>query len=179
MRAASENAAVDFVEGLNFSPDEQYLMCASFADETPPLDDILREDIFYRLVRKKTDIYLSTRDYLFRYDPEWFWDIPDGARFPCFRRYAPRRMRNSGFYTRYAATKAAICNRLPGYHATTEPLIRDWQVPWERGGQLADFALDTVDLECRPWAAVPIRTPVSPTLYPIQSDTLLATQLRP
>lgn len=172
MRAATENAAVDFIEGLIFSPDEQYLMCASFADETPPLDDILREDIFYRLVRKKTDIYLSTRDYLFRYDPEWFWNIPDGALFRWFRRYSPRRMRNSGFYTRYAATKTAICNRLPGYQATTEPLIQDWQVPWERGGQLADFALGTVDLEGRPWAAVPIRTPVSPTLYPIQSDTL-------
>ncbi len=81
-------------------------------------------------------------------------------------------MRNSAFYTRYAATKAAVCRRLPGRTVGREPLIQDWQVPWERGLELTELALDNVDLERRPWAAVPIRTPVSPTLYPIEADTL-------
>jgi hypothetical protein len=35
-----------------------------------------------------------------------------------------------------------------------------------------DFALAQVDLEGRPWAIVPIRTPRSPTLYPIRAKEL-------
>lgn len=172
MQTATEDAAVDFIEGLIFSRDEQYLMSASFADEIPARDDILRRDIFYQLIRRKTDIYLSTREYIFRYDPEWFWNIPEGTVFRWFRKYAPRSMRNTGFYTRYAATKAAVCRRLPGRTERREPLIQDWQVPWELGLELTELALDNVDLEDRPWAAVPIRTPASPTLYPIEADTL-------
>lgn len=172
MQSATEGAAVDFIEGLIFSSGEQYLMSASFTDEVPALDDILRKDIFYQLIRRKTDIYLSTRDYIFRYDSEWFWNIPGGALFRWYRKYAPRSMRNSGFYTRYAAAKAAVCRRLPGYMDTTEPLIQDWQVPWEQGLELTGLALGNIDLEDRPWAAVPICTPTSPTLYPIKAGTL-------
>ena len=53
-----------------------------------------------------------------------------------------------------------------------EPLIQDWQVPWEHGKTLVEFALREVELGGRPWAAVPIRTPGSPILYPIKPNTL-------
>ncbi len=46
MQTSTEDAAIDFIEGLIFSRDEQYLMSASFADEVPARDDILRRDIF-------------------------------------------------------------------------------------------------------------------------------------
>lgn len=47
---------------------------------------------------RKTDIYLSTRDYIFRYDPEWFRNIPGETLFRWYRKYAPRSMRNSGTF---------------------------------------------------------------------------------
>ena len=41
------------------------------------VDDIVRKDVFYRLVEKRRDIYLTTFDYIFRYDPDWFWNVPE------------------------------------------------------------------------------------------------------
>ena len=54
----------------------------------------------------------------------------------------------------------------------TEPLIQDWEVPWGAAAELVEFCLREVELDGRPWAAVPIRTPRQPTLYPIAADQL-------
>lgn len=174
MKAATESGDFDFIEGLFFSQDSLYLMTAQFVDTVPYIDDILRTDIFYKLVQEKDRIYLTTKDYIFRYDPEWFWNIPDGALYSAFRKYAPKRFRNSSFYTKYSQAKEASFKTLlrRNKRKTTEPLIQDWQVPWEHSKTLLDFALQEVDLDGRPWAAVPICTPSSPTLYPIKPDVL-------
>ena len=173
MQRATSQPDADFVEGLFFEDRRFYLMTGRFADEVPQVDDILREHVFYQLVQARRDIHLATTDYIFRYDPEWFWNIPDTPLYRLFRRHAPRRFRNSGFYTRYAAWKGRLRERIPVLApASTEPLIQDWEVPWGRSEELLDFCLREVELDGRPWAVVPIRTPRQPTLYPIAADTL-------
>ncbi len=173
MSAAAETGPYDFVEGLVFSSSDLRLMTGRFTRSVPQVDDILRRHIFYKLVRERQDIYLATHAYIFRYDPEWFWNIPEGRGYRLFRRYAPQRFRNSAFYTRYVAFKARLRKRLHlGTDDGTEPLIQDWEVPWPQAPELLAFALEHVDLEGRPWAAVPIKTSRQPTLYPIAPDTL-------
>ena len=54
----------------------------------------------------------------------------------------------------------------------TEPLIQDWEVPWQRAEELVDFCLASVDMTGRPWAAVPIKTPGRAALYPIPPGEL-------
>ncbi|HEX7081367.1 MAG TPA: FAD-binding oxidoreductase [Gammaproteobacteria bacterium] len=173
MRRAAETPDIDFVEGLVFEDGRYLLMTGRFAERTPHVDDILRRHVFYKLVQERDDVYLTTRDYIFRYDPEWFWNLPDGIAYRLFRRYAPARYRNSSFYTRYVALKESLARRIPrASEPDTEPLIQDWEVPWDRAEALLEFALREVRLDGRPWAAVPIKTPRSPTLYPIEPDTL-------
>jgi FAD/FMN-containing dehydrogenase len=173
MQQATTRADIDFVEGLFFEDRRFYLITGRFVDDVPQVDDILREHVFYQLVQARRDIYLATADYIFRYDPEWFWNIPDTPFYRVFRRYAPRRFRNSGFYTRYAAWKGRLRERVPALApVSTEPLIQDWEVPWDRSEELIDFCLREIDLDGRPWAAVPIRTPRQPALYPIAAKQL-------
>jgi hypothetical protein len=45
-------------------------------------------------------------------------------------------------------------------------------VPWENTRELVKYALENVDLGGKPWVAVPIKTPLSPTLYPIGANRL-------
>lgn len=173
MKRATEADDAPFVEGLFFEDRRFYLMLGRFEESPPRVDDILRRDIFYKLVQTRRDIHLETSDYIFRYDPEWFWNIPDTWPYRLFRRFAPRRLRNSSFYTRYATLKNRLLARLGGKTDTSiEPLIQDWEVPWPRAQELVEFCLERVDLGGLPWAAVPIRTPRQPTLYPIEPDTL-------
>lgn len=173
MQAATDDADSDFVEGLFFEDRRFYLMLGKFSREVPQVDDILRKDIFYKLVQTRADIWLTTSDYIFRYDPEWFWNIPETPFYTLFRRYAPKRFRNSSFYTKYSATKNRLLDAIRGPRDTgVEPLIQDWEVPWQHGAELIDFCIENVDLNGLPWAAVPIRTPRQPTLYPIGADEL-------
>src|SRR5690606_5289010 len=86
-RGAAESGEHDFVEGLVFEDGRYLLMTGRHADNVPAVDDILRRDVFYKLVQQRSDIYLTLRDYLFRYDPEWFWNLPEGPAYDFFRRY--------------------------------------------------------------------------------------------
>lgn len=173
MQGATRRDDVDFVEGLFFEDRRFYLMTGHFADAVPRADDILREHVFYRLVQSRRNIYLPTADYIFRYDPEWFWNIPDTPLHALFRRHAPRSLRNSAFYTRYAAWKARLRQRIPSLKPSgIEPLIQDWEVPWDAALELTEFCLREVALNGLPWAAVPIRTQRQPTLYPVRPDQL-------
>ena len=173
MRAAADRPDLDFVEGLLFRDGRYYLMLSTLADRADAVDDILRRHIYYQLVQARESIALTTRDYIFRYDPEWFWNIPLSRPYRLFRRYAPAGLRNSGFYSRYAGWRQRQRERHPGAaEPAMEPLIQDWEVPWPAAGELVSFALDRVDLGDRPWAAVPIRPRTRPTLYPVEPHTL-------
>jgi len=173
MREATGSGEWDFVEGLFFEDRRFFLMTGAMVDSAERVDDILRKDIFYKLVQQRDEIVLRTEDYIFRYDPEWFWNIPESFGYTLFRRYAPRRFRNSSFYTKYVAAKERLLSKagLSG-PKDTEPLIQDWEVPWNHGAELIEFCLSEVDLSGRPWAAVPIKAPQTPTLYPIAAGEL-------
>jgi len=173
MRGAASRDDTDFVEGLFFEDRRFYLVTGRFAQQVPRVDDILRQHVFYKLIESRRDVYLATADYIFRYDPDWFWNVPDTAFYALFRRYAPQRFRNSGFYTRYVAWKRRARRLFPFLESPDmEPLIQDWEVPWDAGGELIEFCLQEVSLGGLPWAVVPIRAPRQPTLYPLRPDEL-------
>jgi hypothetical protein len=172
MEMATESPDLAFVEGLFFEDGRFYLMTGRFVDRPPYVDDIVRKDVFYRLVEKRRDIYLTTFDYIFRYDPDWFWNVPETGFYNVFRRYAPEQWRNSAFYTKYVATKNKLLGSIGIRDERTEPLIQDWEVPWRHSEELIRFAIDNVDLAGQPWAAVPIKAPRQPTLYPIKPNEL-------
>src|SRR5262249_28396643 len=69
MVAATHDPSIDFTEGLFHAGGPFYLINTRFADRVPRRDDIVRDHIFYQLVQRESDVYLTTRDYIFRYDP--------------------------------------------------------------------------------------------------------------
>ena len=52
-------------------------MTGRFVKHGRSVDDIVRKNVFYRLVEQRRDIYLRPFDYIFRYDPDWFWNVPE------------------------------------------------------------------------------------------------------
>jgi FAD/FMN-containing dehydrogenase len=172
MEAATRSPDLAFVEGLFFEDKRFFLMTGRFVERAAEMDDIVREHVFYRLVERRRDIYLKTFDYIFRYDPDWFWNVPETGLYNVFRRHAPESWRNSAFYTKYVATKNKLLGKIGLRDTGVEPLIQDWEVPWARGAELIEFCLSNVRLDGRPWAAVPIKTPRRATLYPITPNEL-------
>ena len=162
-----------YIEGLFYSDRELDLTLGDGVDEAPWVDDIYGTRIFYRTLRAREVMYLKTEDYIFRFDPDWFWNIPETVPFQLFRRFAPKRLRSSGFYNRYVDRKHRLMQL---FHISpdrsVEQLIQDWEVPWDQAPSFVRFLLDNVDIQGQPWVALPVRTPVSPTLYPIRAGQL-------
>ena len=175
-RRATEDEALDFVETLMYAgvagaAPRLLLITSRYEDAAPGKEpeDIVRRQVFYTRVSRPGTMLLAAKDYLFRYDPEWFWNIPESLPYRLMRRYAPAAMRHSGFYKRWLHLQERLGLK---QNDGKELLIQDWEVPWDKAAELLRFALDNVDLDGKPWLSIEIRTPVAPTFYPLRPGTL-------
>ena len=131
---------VDFLDGVWFSPREVYLTLGSWAAAAPATSDYV-QDIYYRSIPSRREDWLTTRDYLWRWDTDWFWcSRAFGAQQPLVRRLWPKRWLRSDAYWRLVALerKYGVKRRID--HARGKPdieyVIQDIEVPVDR---LDDF----------------------------------------
>lgn len=170
MKKASTDSSVDYMESMIYSKKELYFTTAYDTNGAKNVTSIYGQTVFYREISKPGTIYLTTKDYLFRYDPEWFWAIPETKAYATFRQVAPRRMRSSAFYARYLALQEKFGTAKQDERL--EKLIQDWEVPWKHAKALLDFALDNLSLDGKPLMSAPTKTLHDNTLYPMPKNTL-------
>jgi FAD/FMN-containing dehydrogenase len=171
LQAACDGNA-DFVDGVVFARDDLVLNVARFVQEAPWRSDYGFEQIYYRSLRAKPIDYLSTADYLWRWDTDWFWCSKNvGAQHPWVRRLLGRRRLNSRTYTklmrwnaRWGLTRRLA--RLRGLH--TESVIQDVDLPLDQAEPFLDFLLAEIGI--LPIWVCPIRAADKAmpfTLYPL------------
>lgn len=170
MKRATAHLKVDYMESLIYGKGQLYLTIGTQTNTARTVSSIYGQSVFYRQISKPGTIWLPTKEYLFRYDPEWFWAIPETKAYSLFRAIAPRGMRSSAFYTRYLAwqEKSGIAKQ----QEDLEKLIQDWEVPWKHAKKLLDFALDNLDLDGKPLMTAPTKTVHQNTLYPMPPGEL-------
>jgi FAD/FMN-containing dehydrogenase len=156
-----------FLEGLFYSKDEYYLTSGKFIEHADNPVSIYRGAPYYKKARKAAQLDMKTEDYIFRFDPDWFWNVPDHGVYELFRQLGPKTLRNSRFYTQYTGFKRNLCNALGIANAQQEELIQDWVIPWHRAAEFIDFILDNIDIQGQPWVALPIVPRAQASLYPV------------
>jgi FAD/FMN-containing dehydrogenase len=167
----------DFVDGVVFDRGELILSCGRFVDHAPYVSDYTYERIYYRSLRAKRVDYLTTRDYLWRWDTDWFWCSKNvGAQNPLVRRLFGRRRLNSITYQKIMRWNArwrvmGRINRVRGIH--TEAVIQDVDIPIAHAGEFLAFLFAEVGV--LPVWICPIRAPdpaTAATLYPLPKGTI-------
>jgi len=141
--AAYEGEPVQFVDGTVFSAHEQYVTLGTFVDAAESVSDYTGMDIFYRSIQRRPVDYLTVRDYLWRWDTDWFWcSRALGVQRPMVRRLWPRRYRRSDVYRRLVALDrrhgltdkvARLRGRRP-----EEPVVQDVEIPVESTAKFLD-----------------------------------------
>ena len=63
----------DFVDGSVFGPREMYLTEGRFVDEAPYTSDYTWLKMYFRSIQQRSEDYLGIRDYIWRWDTDWFW----------------------------------------------------------------------------------------------------------
>lgn len=165
----------DYIESLVYTKDELYLTTGVNIQkpESVTLMSIYGPTIFYQEISKPGLVTLRTKEYLFRYDPEWFWGLPQDPVYKFFRRLAPPSLRNSRTYSKYFKWKQKHdVKKVPQTVSTDEELIQDWLVTWQDGEALLRYALMTVDLQGKPWMPTPIVSKGTSLLYPVKPGEL-------
>ncbi|MFP5349216.1 MAG: FAD-dependent oxidoreductase [Gammaproteobacteria bacterium] len=171
------NTDVDFVDGVIFGPREMYVTLGRFRDSAPYTSDYTYERIYYKSIRERTSDYLTTHDYIWRWDTDWFWCSKNVlAQNPLIRRLYGRKRLNSVTYTKIMRwnSRAGLMGRLHrmlGIH--TESVIQDVEVPLARCAEFFRFYFDTIRFT-PVWVCPtrPYRDDVQFDLYRMRPNTL-------
>ena len=145
---ACDDPAVDFVDGVVFGRDEMILTIGRFTDAAPYTSDYTFERIYYRSLREREQDYLTTTDYLWRWDTDWFWCSKNLlAQHPLIRRFYGRDRLNSVTYTRLMRWNSRwgltrVVERVRGLHS--ESVIQDVEIPITRAAEFLDFYHETI-----------------------------------
>jgi FAD/FMN-containing dehydrogenase len=140
---ACSTRAADFIDGTMFAPDRLYLTLGRFVDTAPALSDYTYENIYYRSIPQKREDWLATRDFLWRWDTDWFWCSKNLlAQHPLVRRIYGRRRLGSRTYTRIMRWNSRVgltraLDRLRGVHG--ESVIQDVDIPIEHAAPFLAF----------------------------------------
>jgi FAD/FMN-containing dehydrogenase len=162
--------SLDFLDGVAFEPGEVYLTLGTFVDSAPRVSDYTGSRVYYRSIRSRREDFLTARDYIWRWDTDWFWvSRALGLQNPIVRSLWPRRWRRSDVYRRLIALDEHvgfsrgidwIRNR-----PRTEKVIQDVEVPVDR---IHDF-LEFLDRQThqRPVWLCPFRTRDGASTWPL------------
>lgn len=139
----------DYVDGVIFNSHEMYLITGTFVDDAPYTHDYTFLKIFYKSIRKRRDDYLTTRDFIWRWDTDWFWCSKNlGMHNPLLRLIMGRRRLNSITYGKImrwnARTKFSdrFIEPLRGGHS--ESVIQDICIPIKHSPAFFDFLLSEI-----------------------------------
>ncbi len=128
----------DFLDGVVFSGREMYLTLGEFYDRAPGVSDYTYLGIYYRSIQRKAEDWLSAKDYIWRWDTDWFWCSKQfHAQHPIVRMLAGRRFLNSRTYQRIMRFAA----RVQSNSGATESVIQDVDIPIGNGAAFLDFLL--------------------------------------
>ncbi len=143
-------SGADFVDGTVFSGGEMVLTLGTFAENAPYISDYTYERIYYRSIRERPEDYLTVRDYIWRWDTDWFWCSKNlFVQNPLVRRLVGRKRLNSTTYakvmrwnSKWGFTRAF--SRLRGKHP--ESVIQDVDIPIARAPEFLAFFLEEIGI---------------------------------
>ncbi|WP_020499748.1 FAD-binding oxidoreductase [Sciscionella marina] len=169
---------VDFIDGTVFSREECYLTLGSFVSEAPGgTSDYAGQRVYYKSLRERPVDNLTVRDYLWRWDVDWFWcSRALGAQHPLVRRFWPRAKRRSDVYR-----KAVALDRKYGFSSKgaklvgkpqREPVIQDVEIPVERLAEFLDFFHTEIGISPVWLCPLKLRGERTWPLYPMEADKL-------
>jgi len=173
--ASHQTDKYNFIDGAIFSPDLMVMTTAKFVDEAPFTSNYRQKGVYYKSMQEKSGDFLTTSDYLWRWDADSFWSTEKPAilQNPYFRYLAGEVVLRSDRLKMFAKEAheyhknclkliGALCgNQTQKYQ---ESIIQDLGIPIEN---CADFTKWMGENIGYPMWVCPTRDPVSEEKYPL------------
>ncbi|HUS04878.1 MAG TPA: FAD-binding oxidoreductase [Bryobacteraceae bacterium] len=138
-----EDGEADFLDGTVFSENEMYATEAHFAGHAPHLSDYTYRNIYYRSIQRKTEDWMTTQDYIWRWDTDWFWCSKHFyLQNPVVRLIATKWLLNSRTYHQIMRLSQRVIPDVSG----RESVIQDIDIPLDRAAEFLDFLLHEIGI---------------------------------
>jgi FAD/FMN-containing dehydrogenase len=162
----------DFLDGTAFGPDEIYLTIGAFSEFAPWVSDYTGQRIYYQSIQGPSEDFLTIRDYLWRWDTDWFWcSRAFGVQRPGIRWLWPRRYRRSDVYRKlvavYKQQKVLQAVQAKAGRPEQESVIQDVEIPVERSAEFYEFFAADVGMSPVWLCPLRLRDEQSWPLYPL------------
>jgi FAD/FMN-containing dehydrogenase len=156
---------VDFVEGVVFTPDDYVLTTARLTHDRGPVSDYTGMYIYYQSLRSRSEDLMTMRDFLWRWDPDWFWCSRSfGMQNPLLRRLLGRWMLRSSSYWKIQSMyrrwkfeeRIHVMRKI--LHLPIErfeQVIQDVEIPIGKSLEFIEFYFREIDI--RPCWICPVR----------------------
>jgi FAD/FMN-containing dehydrogenase len=177
---AARDGSLDFLDGTVFDAGEHYLTTGEFVDALPAgtsASDYTGQKIFYRSQQERAVDHLTIRDYIWRWDTDWFWcSRALGVQNPVVRRFWPGRYRRSDVYRRIVALdrRHGFSDRLNTLRKrpVEEPVVQDVEIPVRNLPAFLEAFHRDVGISPVWLCPLRLRSREQWTLYPMKPDEL-------
>lgn len=168
-RTCKETSAT-YVDGVVFSQKDMVLITGTFVDDAPYVSDYTWMKIFYKSIRNRSDDYLTTHDFIWRWDTDWFWCSKNlGMHYPLLRFILGRKRLNSLTYNAIMRwnnrTKFSERFIKPFQRTHSESVIQDICIPVSNAPAFLDF-LDR-EIGIFPVWTCPSASPDTSKIFPL------------
>ena len=137
IEASCASARFDYIDGVVFSGREMYIITGEFTDDAPFVSNYTYMKMFYQSIRQRQVDYLTAKDYIWRWDTDWFWCSKHFyVHYAPVRLLATKWLLNSKTYQRIMRLSHKI---MPD--SNTESVIQDVDIPIEHTVEFLDFLL--------------------------------------
>lgn len=167
----------DFIDGTIFSSEESYISLGTFVDEAPLISDYTYLNIYFRSIQEKEIDYLTTLNYIWRWDYDWFWCSKHFyMQNPVMRLLFGKFALRSTVYWKISALneKLPVLGRVrKAFGSKSESVIQDVQIPMKNCSDFISFFHKEIGI--KPIWVCPVTAydkQVSYDLYPMDSDKL-------
>lgn len=134
---------IAYIDGSVFSETEMYITTAEFVDQVPYTSNYKYMSIYYRSIQSRQTDYLTSIDYIWRWDPDWFWcSKVFYMQNPIMRFLFGKWMLKSTSYWKIKnlVNRNAVLRYLTEkLGKPTESVIQDVAIPIENAQQFFDF----------------------------------------
>lgn len=145
-----QKGEISFIDGVIFSSNSQHLATAEFVDEAPYLSDYSYMNIYYQSIPLREEDYLTTSDYIWRWDADWFWCSKRfGMHNKILRFLVGKWVLHSRVYWKMMHTFAK--NRIlkaarKFFEQRREAVIQDVLIPIQHAAEFYDFFKSSIGI---------------------------------
>jgi FAD/FMN-containing dehydrogenase len=161
---------IDYLDGVVFSGEEMYATTAKFCDNAPRTSDYTFMNVYYQSIRRLSEDWLTAKDYIWRWDTDWFWCSKHFyVQNPVVRFAATKWALNSRTYQRIMRLAHKVLPDSGG----EESVIQDVDIPIQNAEEFLRFLLAEIGIT--PIWICPFKSydrAVSYDLYAFDPDTV-------